>query len=1026
MQALQVNTLNVTNSDRGAVRLTQVDAVDRERITAATVDGNLDITGIAQTDATESGNVVVNVSNGNLTVSGAINVAGTGDIDATVNGNLIVDAGIAGNADINVTVSGSTDVNAVISTSTASTIEARLTGDLQVDANITANGGEIEFVLGNDMTMNTAASIVSVAAGGSGNGAIDVQAGGTLNLSTLTADSLINLDVEGAVLNEYTDATANLNTDLAVVSAKTGVGHVDRVLNTAVDRLAVENLGNGNIMIADADDLNLVSELSGGFAVWTSGVSLGLGQVDIRTLTGDLGVQGRVQTDAGFVNGSVALTAQAGDITLANKVKTTIGNVALKAQGDITFTQSGGVEARGGNRTIDVWALQGSVVMDQVSKIDSNDREETNHGNVRIEAAQNVVVGRITGGEGQVTIVTDAMVLDADTDDTLDNTRVNVKADNFRVEAHSDVGALANRFETDTAVIAGVSTTGSIYLNEVADTSIGNLGGGVVMRGEFGDWTQVSQNADLSGLAVGANQDLLVNAAGDLTIDAHVIAGSNSDYRITSGDDLTVTERGDIIGGAGTDLTLIATADAVIDGNIVLGSASDLHLSAASITMGAQGSLGARSGDMAMTATAGDVVLGQVSTVGGVMISGQNVTSAIDNNDTINVRASQISVDANQLGTVDNAIVTHTGQLTVDVDADAAVNANGDAHVINLGNLNVVSQAAFVVNELAYDASVTGNVVTPVAQFDADGSVSIETRDGNLSIDQIRAGGDMTLTVGDRLQVQSGHLISAENLELSTGSDRDLSITTDVTRIAGSIGGALTLTETDDLVMASLETAGHSVINVSGDLTLTGQSAIAGDLNLDVTGAIDAAGTQRLAANELTIDATAVGSADQSVGLDVDRLTVDTATRGDGGVYLDQMGDLRLEGITSDSHVVMDQMGDLMVMGAVSGAGNVQLVSTGLQNIDANLSAGADLTLDAGRGMDVHRSVTLSAGNDLGLAVGEGNLVVHGQLSIDQSANLNADGFIRLANDLSAGDAIAIESGSYLIAQTINAGAPCR
>ncbi|MGB0382230.1 MAG: hypothetical protein ACPGJH_05095, partial [Alphaproteobacteria bacterium] len=777
LMATQFNNLDVANDGDGAITIKQIAAADNQRLGISDVSGDLNLVNVMSTDASSGRHVNISVDAGALTVDGTgIAVSGNGDISLQASGNLTVLQGISGNAEIELDIDGSATFNADIETSNAQVMTVRVDGDVAQNADLLNNGGRIRLFIGGDLTMNVANKIYAVKVGGSGNGEIDAKVTGDVIASRFEADDLVTIDTEASLTNNFADSSSNIISSRALLSAVNGVGLTTRVMVTDIDELSVENTGTGNIMLADVDDLDIVGELSGGLGVWSTGSSLGLGQVDIRTKSGDLNVLAKIQTDdAGFTNGSVQLTAEAGSIQVASRLETSIGFVSLKASDDVVFTSSGNITARGGSRTIDVLAETGSVTMDERAKIDSNDRDATNHGNVRVEAAQDITLGRVTAGEGQVTVKSSGALLDADVSDAAEDLRVNINAQDIRLEISQDIGQNADYIEIDGTNMAAESEQGSIYIDSRNDMIIGVVGSGQVLRGGFGTWSTINDPTSLSGVHANFGQVVSIDSQGSLTIDSLVTTGQNGTIRMDVADDLTVTATGDIVGARNVDVTLLVGSDATVDGQIYSSFGSDIWFEADSITMGYGAEILTVDGHINMQANDGDIALGRLTTNGAIAISGGQVTNnLLGSND--NITASRVDAQVTSFGTSEKSVTLNVDTLTM--------LATGSVHVENRSDLDVRSQDDIVVGQVNASMETVDQTIVTISNFTADGASSIRLNTGTLRADQIiNEDHDLVIETPGIILLEIDHLIQAGDLSVTFGNAETLSLNMDIDRL---------------------------------------------------------------------------------------------------------------------------------------------------------------------------------------------------------------------------------------------------
>ncbi|MCO8121578.1 hypothetical protein NHH03_07510, partial [Stieleria sp. TO1_6] len=340
-----------------------------------------------------------------------------------------------------------------------------------------------------------------------------------------------------------------------------------------------------------------------------------------------------------------------------------------------------------------------------------------------------------------------------------------------------------------------------------------------------------------------------------------------------------------------------------------------------------------------------------------------------------------------------NAAVT----LTAAAGAIAEAATNTSTNISTAGVLTL--SAATGIGADGADQALDTNVGTLAAQTTLSGGIYInQTGDllvgvGDHGVTGVttNGGGDIALTSnGGNLQidetVNSGDgdtSLSAANIDVNSivrGSDIDinasgsLSVTTGNQIIAGGDGTELSI-EAATITLASGSAAAATVQNAgTGTIELTSTS---GNLNLadyvvdggsgDVT--IDSSGSIGETVSNDTISITTSGALSLTAGgaigqtggdgpLDVQVGTLSAQTTAPGGIFVNDSGDVTLDGIeTSDGGIEISSDGAMTVLDAVTAGGTANISLDG-----STVSLGADGDVTATNG-----SISVTAASSSGL-----------------------------------------------------------
>jgi hypothetical protein len=490
-----VNTLNVTNTTSGAIKIDEVaaggdlgiDKVDQQLagdVTVRTLDGTLTV------NAGKSG---VSATSGTVTLQ-AQDAGGSGTDDLVVNDTVDTTSGT-----INLK-SDARDVSFGIGGNTTSAT----TGDVNVTAGrdilmtdgmkVKTGSGLIDFTAGRDIALS------SVQTGSNASNAVLLTAAGGASKSTTTAGEIRNVGHTNPNIMTGTTGTATLQattgigssdplqTQVGKLSAVTDTGNI-RIDNTGALEIVNDNGVNG-VSILDSGDWNgtngafnyITVTTKSPFTVSAAVTNNDGGDITLASLgklaADDLTVNANIGTNGG--NGNVLLTA--GDTVTINSGAT------VSAVGTGTATVASGEDYTDGvlNQDGNTGAAGGDIVMGATGTV------QTEHGNILMDAANNFVVGIVNanstglGARGDVTTFSRAgSTTDANgpglniTANTLDMTSagtIGMPGDPLEVDVNTllfNSGASSYFAATGSPYVKGTSTSGSIELSATGDINLG-------------------------------------------------------------------------------------------------------------------------------------------------------------------------------------------------------------------------------------------------------------------------------------------------------------------------------------------------------------------------------------------------------------------------------------------------------------------------------------------------------------------------------------------------------------------------
>ena len=891
---------------------------DNGDVTAASLDGDAGIT--------------VNAYDGQLTVNGPVTASG-GSIALNGGDGVLVTGDITGADDVfeSITVRSSGLVNLQDVTASAGSVDIESDGgNLQVGA----VSAQSNIRLSADGTLAYSGDLNAA------NGGVTVYAGtGDLSLANLTAGGgAVTVQADGgSVVADDVSASGSIliqsSTGDVTASSLDGEGGI--TVNAYAGRLTVNGAvtaSGGSIALNGGNGIEVTGDISGADDAFDSiGIRSGNGAIELQDVTA---TGGSIVIDNSL--GGTSNTVTVGAVTAA-------GNVDIASIGNVTLAGavSGAVveiiaDALGSVTTVDVSSTAGEVY------IDANVQAPV----IDLEAATFVTVtGSIDAGPGgSVSLIAN----DGDvTSGAITTSNLTVEADTIgfgNLDLTGNLSLISNVGD----IVTGSLDAASISLDSAADIV---LGGAV-----NGDSIFMSAN-DISGVID------MTAAAGTLELDAATVTAGNID--LSGRDGIAVS--GQIL-AAGGSVTLLASNGLLQVGGI---TANDLEATALSIDISDLfGSANATlSGDVGLTATAGDILGGDLSAGSSMALSASN---AIDTGDigggSVLLTAGSIDAGAISSGGDVSATAT-TGGITAASVNGANVTLTAAAGTLDSGA--ITASAALIAD--AQDIILSGAV--------QGASVDLE------ATNQLSATGllDVTATAGT-LRLAGASL---------GGNGADLSATGAVT-LAGNLGA--------DSTGVSIAGAGITADDISGgSLLLSGGTNLVDTDNLTATagaitvtgGGIDAGVVS--ATGNVTAMASSGALATSTIGGSAITLTANSgvlsagAITGTGAVTADAQS-ISLGGAVQGTSVDLDAATTLAAAGLLdvtATAGTLRLEGTSLGGVGADLSATGAVTLignlSAGTG-----AVTISANGITADNVSGGSLLLSGGTGLVDTDDLTA------------------------------------
>jgi len=1017
--------------------------------TFASADGDINLNGLVDANATSYANVVT------LTAAGEISdgndpapdnqlpnfaevynttleaVAGIGTLDNPLELDTIrITANNSGSNDI--ALHNMPTVDPAVFGETRVTIDSIVNG---------SSGGQIDYQQTNlDLYVGDALT----PAVQSTDGFVDITADGKVTVLPGTAAGTERI-VAGAGQIDITGNTVELGNFAA---ATTGIANVE-----ATGGAITSTSGADGSVDITADTLNLTA--SGGIGTTTNHVEFNAAtlvnatsgdDIFLTNETGDFNI-GAISADAGAANVTTVSQANYTDAQGDDAADVAAAIWTATADGGSVGTGVAGTDATDIDTAIDTFVgadIAGPIVLDEADDvtIDTAATTAASNGNIHVDAGGNILAGlAAAGGTGDATLTAGGSInpVAANADDGVAEVSgdiVTLTADTNGIGQPCDATNPAVPLEVTAEVQLDAATTddSAIVISSIGDLPIGtvNAGGGDVY---LGAGANNIIDATVGGDDVAdilAGQALLSAAmigqpdgTGNGTIDTQI--GALEAHATTGG--VYVTDRaGDL---ALTDWT---TCDASADGLAVSSTEGDIVITAEdsiNVTL--------VNADIDGDGTAGDVTLtadGNADGVGAITDEQDDVETG-----DVNIVADNLSLSA----------ATGIGAVT-DFAAET-----GDALEIDVNNIQLaqVSQdgGEMFIHAIG-DLAVGGEIVLGTTPDTTESVTGIITADGNIDASAgtlnlinddfgLHAGTDATGTLtipSTGVDNTGGNLrLIGETDVVDTDpapDDRDLGpiAANDLYFLSGAAGGDATLNTAVDSVEAELTGAGaltineddaialNEVLTADGDVTVNASLATGGDVEVGVV----TAGTN----GNVTIDNTANdgGSILDDVETDIDGdgaaddmitggvLTM-TAT-GDIGVVGGNPINTTVDSITASSTVAgginINEFDAVTLTSATTADGPVNVVSGG--TMTATLVTAAD----AGDDADHDVTLTTTAGDILvGDVTGDHMIVATSAGAIEESGD-DADsdltaGIIELNAETGIGAAAPIETAGATI-----------
>ena len=893
---------------------------------------NIDPNGLSSAiDATGAGNVLVralsgsvvvhsNITNGSAATSGSISLLATGDV-------------AIGSAGVEVTVSngaGSLDVESSTGSvlMSAGSLLASASGAVRLLAAQDVGVGQIRS--GGNVALTATAGSVLDANGnvnGSASGLLDVQASG-LRLSA------------GNGVGTSGDA---LRVQVATASADAGAGGIYLLSDQAI---TIGSVAVGASQVSSTGATSLVAD-----AAQAGLATTGNGNVALSASAGDITLAAAVNANG---SGNVLLQSQVGAVDANAGIASGNGNISV--QGATHVALAAGVSVATGAGTLDLESSGGWVAMDGTSVLQSVS------GNVRVSAASDIDVGLVqTGANVSLSAATGSIY------DARGNGALNVVANGLRLSASDAIGQSADALRTQVAIVSANAGASGVFLANDQNELVAGVSVVVKQLGLSGDTREVT-DATQYGVVTRANGNIvLTSSAGDIAL-APGLASNTAISADGSGNVLVQTLGGDVLVGANIasgsgNITLLGARGVNVGSyglseSIATSGSLDIEAGSGSVAMSAYSSLQAGAGVRVLAAQ--DIALGSVQTAGNVSLTA-TAGSIYDNNGNANggstividVQASALRLSAGTgIGNGFDALQIQVGTVTARTGAGGAYLASDQAITVGSVSASVAKVGADGSTATVSDAAQAGlasasngNLVLQASAGDVT-LASAVAADGSGNVLLQAVGG--AVGVGSNVSSASGAIsvlgATFVNLDATVASAGALDIEAAAGSVTMGLGSLLSSSGASVRVVAGQDIAIARI--VGADVALTAAGSIV-DANGNVNGQT---GIVDVSANNLRLSAGAsVGSASDALRLHVSTLGASSAN---AWLVDDQAIDVGTVSVTTQQTGLDGNVTDV-VDAAQSGlreTGFAVLLAGGDVTVDQAVTAGANVLIQSAGG----------------------------------------------------------------------------
>ncbi|MEI6256214.1 MAG: hypothetical protein WCQ77_06175, partial [Planctomycetota bacterium] len=398
---------------------------------------------------TNNGSLTLDVASpNNLTVAGAVNV-GSATVTLNAPGGSLNATGTISAGTLNVTANSTSTLNTAVGT-----LNANITGASQ---SLTVNEAD-SLTIGAGGVRATNAAINLTLATGSLSGSGNINAGtGNVTLNTSSGGITLNTSagqVIGNVLSIRANSSSFLNTNVSTLTARlTGTGQ--------------------NLTVTEAN----------GLTIGSGNVSTVNGVIAITTTTGSINGTGSLTAGT---TGNIALSAPAGNVTLANTANQVTGNA------------------------LTVTALNSSALNTAVNSLSA---DISGTGSLTINEANNLTVTQASTANGAINLTTSA------------NSVVNIASINARAGTNGNLTVTNGNLFIDTP---GIIATQTVNLTQVQSVTIlsGDIKAPVVLLPSGQSLNYLVYNSGDSGPGSVRERITLINAGGTRSYSSTILVNS--------------------------------------------------------------------------------------------------------------------------------------------------------------------------------------------------------------------------------------------------------------------------------------------------------------------------------------------------------------------------------------------------------------------------------------------------------------------------------------------------------------------
>lgn len=755
---------------------------------------------------------------------------------------------------------GTVTVDQAITTAgTGTTGTVELSGDVDINASLTAAGGSI--------TLRGVAGA---------NSDIDVGA-------AVTSAASINWAANRDIIISATVQTTQATTDITLTA------------DSDAD-------GSGGVRIATAGQVNAVDELTitGSDLFASGGGAAPIDSVDIQ----QDGANAQVTAGGNIGIASGAAAAGNADIRVAGIVQSTgAGNVTINANNDLVITVDGDVTSAGGNLNLDggqdvlidsgvqvTTTGAGTIDIDAVRSISIAGAAtliQTVNGNLTMDANTAVGAGDFIGivVDGSTVSTTSGALSLTGTGgaDAGSGSHVGVQINNGATISSTGSGAAIGTITIDGTGGGGTLNNDGVRIADAA-TTVSTVDGNIMITGMGGAGTadrNVGINLDNIGSIVstgtGAN-------AGTITLNGTGGAGTSSNYGVVmvgTTTDITSTDGAISVTGVGADGTMSSNIGILIS-DIETISSLGTGANAAAITIdgtggdGTNGNTGVRlvGGTTDISSVDGNILIQGVGD-GSTSVSRGVVLFEIDAVRSTGTGAGAATISINGTGangTTNNDGILLSGATTSIETADGDValtgiaTSGGDGVELETG-ITLAVQATGTANIGITGTGGTGDVAVQIDSpiSSGTGTITITALDGASATDDITFGaaGDITSTSGlisidgDTATSNTADVTMADGAVINAGTGTveiiaDVNFTVGEVITSGLVNAAAlagSIIDADagagnDITAGSLAISGETGVGSDADAIETTVSTLAGransgDFNISNTGNLD-------------------------------------------------------------------------------------------------------------------------------------------------------------------------------------------